>query len=355
MSRRAPVFTRLGRAPRLPCDAQNLLCTTLAAAVVSVAPFHPVDWPGPTRNPAPLYNQPPNLLPLATAAASRPLTRWDWTPGAIRRSLRAQFDAPNLLLSTLASQTVEAPPFITWDWETRKRAAPRRGELQRNLLAYQLVAAPEQRPFAAWDWGNLLAHQLVPALGPRPFAVHDWPLPKHVQVFRADPPLGLFLTTLRPVVSGAPILAIDWHHRPRQAKAFAPTVQNLLLSVLAPEAEEFPLVRNWKKEGRRARRRSRDSRRILDTRAASRILEVSKASVERQESDREFAVRSAEVAKELAGTSRSLEAYYKDQLRIQRSAALDNAIVMALIQAGIVEKTAYQALDDELMVMMELL
>lgn len=110
----------------------------------------------------------------------------------------------------------------------------------------------------------------------------------------------------------------------------------VLSGAVAPPVET--LVRNWKKLGRRRKRKKEDARRVIDTSTAEVILRAVQSAVDRQSTDAEFLERAADLARLISDGDRARAAFYRDLLQAQRRAQLDAAITAELIRVGLRDK-----------------
>lgn len=209
-------------------------------------------------------------------------------------SQRAQWDAPNLLLSTLVAGPVEMPftslffdirkpvtrqpesafepllpwlaeastPFVSRDFGSRPRLAQRRDE---SFIPQMPEAGVVQPPFVAVDWltqphvntrpssdaPNLLGSTLALAPETMPFRLSDWP--KLGRVERR--PIFYPGRTVAPAAAAqAPHVSYDWLLRPRAhtRKAFDP--QNLIDVLTQPPAVTPFSVIDWSMRPQRGER-----------------------------------------------------------------------------------------------------
>lgn len=218
--------------------APNLLLSTLSP---SSAPFAQDEWPlQQAVRRAQQLDIPQNLLPI-TAAPFRPVE----LPSPRAAARVSQFDAPNLLGTTLAPVVGQAP-FSQTDWPI-PRAAKRVSDSWVAQYPLTVTPVPGAAPFAQDEWPGLQARRIpqpdvVPNLlgtvlatvqAPAPFTQTNWPIPRAAARV-PDPWFAPNLLTITPVPGAVPFRQLEWLG-PRVARWQQPwATPNLLTGTLTP-------------------------------------------------------------------------------------------------------------------------
>jgi hypothetical protein len=230
-----------GRLGSAQFDPPNALANGLAGQDKLPAALH--DWPNPLLpwQRAALYAQVIGAIPPTAPA---PLLPFDWPnpPRAAGRIGAAQFDPPDLLLTTLRGQDVLPAGAPDYDWPNPVVIAPRAALLAQSLGYLPTVPAA---PFALYSWPNPIlaifraASQpvgLTPPVAPPPFVLADWPNPLRllIRAPQFDPP-DLLLGTLRgqdALPAGAP--DYDWPNPTRVSARWFFDPPNALVYLVPP-------------------------------------------------------------------------------------------------------------------------
>lgn len=181
-------------------------------------PYYKTDWSAPPPYPAPLPDNPPNLLENTLApSGDKPFSQSEWPLSPKRPDAFTELATINLPLG-MPQQPSGDVPFNQNDWPNLPEILPSKAP---QHSSYRLsFGAPDAgiKPFLQNDWPKLqqlpdlyqVLEILNLALGTMPFRQDKWPiLPSRERPWIENPP-NLLTTTLAEAPGPVPFIPIDW-------------------------------------------------------------------------------------------------------------------------------------------------